>query len=990
MRNLRVSAQLIIGFVIMLIFITFLGVVSYNQTDKIHEQTEIIYNHPLQVRAAIGTLRGAILKMRLETRNLMLAVNADEQQNALLKMKLAESDAEQAFKILDAKFLGSHTLIDSTYMDFLSWKTVRENNNKLVIEGKVAQAKANVQNDGKVGFYREKMMAHLNDIDKFAIWKAKSLFDASNALNDRLNTQLVAVMVFVNIFAVLILFFLLRNIRTPIKELTNVANSFKEGDVSARSALKHRNEFGVLATAFNLMLDQVSENKDIAQKVDKLASSMLVEDNSHRFFRELLPVLSEQTNSQIAAVYLLTDEKDKYVHYESVGMTNDAYNQVFNAKTLPGEFGAVIMSHKINHVKSIPIDTLFSFQTVSGNVIPREIITIPIVSGKEVIAIISLASVRKYSDQANLLIDEIFDVLTARVEGILAYRRMRKFAKQLAEQNSELDNQKREMTVQSEELKEQNRELEIQKIQLDEANRMKTDFLSNMSHELRTPLNSVIALSGVLNRRLENIIPADEYSYLEVIERNGKHLLELINDILDISRIESGREEIEISKFNTVNLITELVNMIQPQAKQKNIKLIQSEDIQPVSITSDEHKCHHILQNLISNAVKFTEKGQVEISVVQKEKVVEISITDTGIGISQENIKHIFEEFRQADASTSRRYGGTGLGLAIARKYAYLLGGDITVVSTPEVGSTFTLILPLEYDGKNIIQEESLSLNDFKIQSETRNTVEKSHSSKTILIVDDSEPVIIQMKDFLIESGYKILIAHNGTEALEIIDQSVPDAMILDLMMPGIDGFTVLETIRNAEATAYTPVLILTAKHITKDDLKNLKRNNIHQLIQKGDVSRKELLQAVENMLFTNRVAADDKPKQPVQEIVGKPTVLVVEDNLDNMLTVKAIVADKFNILEAGDGEEALLMANKHTPHLILMDISLPGMDGIQALNEIRQITKLQNIPIIALTASAMISDKEIILAHGFDAYIGKPIDEKEFFLTIDKVLYGK
>ena len=213
--------------------------------------------------------------------------------------------------------------------------------------------------------------------------------------------------------------------------------------------------------------------------------------------------------------------------------------------------------------------------------------------------------------------------------------------------------------------------------------------------------------------------------------------------------------------------------------------------------------------------------------------------------------------------------------------------------------------------------------------------------------------------------------------------------MILDLMMPGMDGFTVLETLRNAEQTAHTPVLILTAKHITKDDLKNLKRNNIHQLIQKGDVNRNELLAAVDNMLQKPQQQVEQAQK-PLQTITGKPTVLIVEDNIDNMLTVKAVIADKYAILEAVNAEEAISISKKNRPHLILMDISLPGMDGIQAFTKIRQTTESQNIPIIALTASAMTSDRETILAHGFDGYIGKPIDEKEFFLTIDKILYGK
>jgi CheY-like chemotaxis protein len=220
-----------------------------------------------------------------------------------------------------------------------------------------------------------------------------------------------------------------------------------------------------------------------------------------------------------------------------------------------------------------------------------------------------------------------------------------------------------------------------------------------------------------------------------------------------------------------------------------------------------------------------------------------------------------------------------------------------------------------------------------------------------------------------------------------MISQTIPDAMILDLMMPGVDGFEVLKSLREVEETAHVPVLILTAKHITKEDLRVLKRNNVHQLIQKGDVNRNELLNAVASMVSTEQ---PDKPELPLQQIIGKPVVLVVEDNADNMITVKAIMANHFTVVEAIDGVEAVEVAKTTHPNLILMDISLPGIDGVEAFTQIRKIKELDEVPVIALTASALVADREVILAHGFDDYLAKPIDEKIFFETINRVLYGK
>ena len=234
-----------------------------------------------------------------------------------------------------------------------------------------------------------------------------------------------------------------------------------------------------------------------------------------------------------------------------------------------------------------------------------------------------------------------------------------------------------------------------------------------------------------------------------------------------------------------------------------------------------------------------------------------------------------------------------------------------------------------------------------------------------------------------------MLVARNGSEALEIIAKTIPDTMILDLMMPGIDGFEVLRTLREAEPTAHIPVLILTAKQITKEELRFLKRNNVHQLIQKGDVNRAELLSAVNSMVY-QKITSDVKPQRELQIIEGKPVVLVVEDNQDNMITVKALLSDDYVVLEAVDGVAGIDMAKKHRPNLILMDIALPEMDGIEAFKRIRNHEELHHIAVIALTASAMTSDRDAILAHGFDAYIAKPIDEKLFFKTINHVLYGR
>ncbi|NOU15995.1 MAG: response regulator [Bacteroidales bacterium] len=987
LKNLKIGTQLRIGFAILLFFVILLGVVSYLQTDRIQSQAEILYDHPLKTRRNLSEITINVLNMRIKMRDYLLVNDSKIRQEALNDIAVCQANVMMSVEKLRQSYLGPPKNIDNFLDEFTKWVSIREESIRLLNAGHFEEARLRHYPGGVVPSQASKVLNTLQVISDFAIKKADELLATSNELNDSLSRRLFLLVATILLLSLLINYVLIRNIRKPIVSLTNAAQLFHAGDMNARSSYESKNEFGQLSTSFNTLAESIQVNMDLNKRAADLAGLMLSEDDAKNFFHETLKGLSEHTESQIAAAYLLSDDKKNYNHFESIG-GGENIKQSFSAENFEGEFGAALSSRKIQHIKYVIDDTRFIFHTISGNFIPREIITIPIVANNQVIAIISLASVNRYSIQSILLIENILVAFSARVEGILAYRKIKEFTNKLEYQNSELEAQKVELASQSAELIEQNTELEMQKKQLGEANRLKTSFLSNMSHELRTPLNSVIALSGVLNRRLAKQIPDEEYSYIEVIERNGKHLLSLINDILDISRIEAGREEIEIESFNINSLISEVVTMINPQVKQKNIELIHSEKDSDLLLSNDIRKCRHILQNLIGNAVKFTEKGKVEVVASKTDSNITIKVIDTGIGISEKYLPHIFDEFRQADGSTSRKYGGTGLGLAIAKKYANLMGGSITVKSSLGQGSEFALTLPSNYaSGSRIVDIEKSSESKYTIKQAPLKTPSDSEG-KTVLLVEDSEPAIIQMKDILEGSGYKLIIAHDGSEALRIINQTIPNAMILDLMLPGIDGFEVLKAIREVDITAHVPVLILTAKHISKEELQFLKRNNIHQLIQKGDVNRSELLNAIATMVFPKSVEVE-KTQRKIQPIKGKPIVLAVEDNPDNMLTVKALLSSKYTVIEAFDGNQGLQLAKKHRPNLILMDIALPDMDGIEVLNILRKDPYLQEIPVIALTASAMTTDRETILAHGFDGYIVKPIDEHIFLETINQKLYG-
>ncbi len=987
LKNIRINTLLRLGLGLILALVILLGAVALVQTNFLWSQTELIYKHPLQVSRAVGQLKADIENMRRAMRDLLLADNDQEMIKAQKDIEVSTLDAARQFEVVYDRYLGPRSDISSLEDDFVEWKIFQEELVQLAHAGRKDQALAQLKRAHARGQSSKVLVEHIQTISDFARNMGDKFYRQATLQNDSLKRHLVASLATILLVCIFISWFLMRRIRKPLADLTRAANEFRLGELDSRSEYVAENEFGALSAAFNEMAETVETQMFINEQAALITGMMLQEREVRTFFQKLIKELLEHTASQSGAVYLLNKQETLFEHFESIGLS-DIGHRSFSASTLEGEFGAALATGVMQRISDIPEDTRSILATVSGDYLPREIITLPLFSDGKVVAMISLSSIQNYEEKAIRFLETIVVTVTARMNGLLAYRQVQELAKRLGQQNMELNSQKQELIAQANELSHQNTELEMQKNQLDAANRLKSTFLSNMSHELRTPLNSVIALSSVLGRRLAGKIPKEEVDYLEVIERNGRHLLSLINDILDLSRIESGRIEISPSCFSLRMLMGEVLEMIDPEAREKGIALQNQidENLQP--ITTDPEKLRHIVQNLVSNAVKFTETGSVVVSVQLVEDQIHIAVRDTGIGIAAEHLPHIFEEFRQADEGTSRRYGGTGLGLAIAKKYANLLLGDITVESTPGKGSTFTLCLPTDLcrpdaEVKNYLGRSAGTVSDLQDIGPGR--------GQCILLVEDSEPAVVQMTDILTEHGYLVEVARDGSDALAYVEGCLPDAVILDLMMPGMDGFEVLRQIRSTDRTAPLPVLILTAKHVTQEELSFLTGNNIHQLIQKGDINQSQLLATVAKMV----AQSEEKLTAPTPGNTGDrphrllPLVLVVEDNPDNLKTARAILEERYTVIDAADGLTAIELAREHRPDLILMDIALPVMDGFSALAALRQDEVLRHIPVVAVTASAMKGDREEILGHGFDGYVSKPIDEKKFMQLLQKVIHG-
>jgi len=985
LKDLKVSTQLLLCLGAIFVLVAILSAVAWFQAQNLWHEAKGLYEHPFTVRIALGEIKSDAIAIHREMKDLNLADTKDEIQTTINNIDAYDAHITQQMPILYQSYLGPRADIDNVRNGFVQWKSIRNETIRLLQSGNAIEANKRTRLGGVGDKHATLLQEKIEKMSAFAKQRGRDFYHDAQKHKETIMLQLGAILSIIILMMVGISLLLYRRIRDPLKELAETMEQFRQGNLDARSHSLAANEFGTLSNTFNEMAESFQLEIQIRENAASLTAAMLQVEALHPFCQTLLTALLQQTGSQIGAVYLLNEQKTHFEHFESIGLASGR-RAAFAVSEREGEFGNVLATKKVQHIANIPAAPYLTFTTVSGDFRPMEIITIPVISNDHVVAVISLSSIRPYSSAALRLVDNVLGVLTARLNGVLVLQRIRDFSQRLEHQNQELEAQKTELALQGEELSEQNIELELQKTQLDQASRLKSSFLSNMSHELRTPLNSVIALAGVLNRRLANSIPAEEYSYLEVIERNGKNLLELINDVLDLSRIESGLEEIRLRRFSVRELVSEVVEMIAPQAREKNIALLNDvmEDLPP--IRSDLIKCRHILQNLIANAVKFTPEGSVEIRAALTDNAIQISVTDTGIGIAENQIPYIFDEFRQADESMTRIYGGTGLGLTIARKYVTLLQGSISVQSTLGKGSTFTCTLPLTVNASDTMPTAAFNK---PVMSPDPSAL-PSGQGKRILIVEDNAPAVIQLTDILTAQGYRIQVANNGREAIAQIEKALPDAMILDLMMPEVDGFGVLKAIRSMEKAARIPVLILTAKHVTTEELSFLKGNHIHQLIQKGDINKAGLLAEIGAMVNPPQEPTSAAPSRVIPLVSDKPIILVAEDDPDNLKTIRALLEDSCTVIIATNGQEALDQARARTPDLILMDISMPVMDGFNALAALRRDEAMRHIPVVAVTASAMAGNREQILAHGFNGYLSKSIDWKLLEETINQIRHAK
>jgi len=805
------------------------------------------------------------------------------------------------------------------------------------------------------------------------------------------------------------------NLTSQVRAIAEVATAVTKGDLTRSIQVDARGEVAELKDNINTMITNLRLTTDVNTEQDWLKTNLAKFTNMLQGQRDLTTVgrllLSELTplvNAHMGVIYQTENEESPQLRLLAAyaGDGTSPHRQIVQfGEGLVGQCAADKRQRLVSEIPSdaVPVNSaLLRF-------FPKNIVVLPVLFENQVKAVIELASLSAFTTSQMTFLEQLTDSIgivlnsieaTMQTEGLL--KQSQQLAGELQAQQKELQQTNEELEQKAQQLAERNVEVERKNQEIEQARRAleekatelsltskyKSEFLANMSHELRTPLNSILILGQQLTENPDGNLTPKQVEFARTIHGAGTDLLNLISDILDLSKIESGTVTVDAEEILTSNLLETVGRPFRHEADNRQLSF--EIDLDPNlarSIVTDSKRLQQVLKNLLSNAFKFTAEGGVRLRVAaavsgwsaehpvlnNAPAVIAFEVSDTGIGIPLEKQKLIFEAFQQADAGTSRKYGGTGLGLAISRELANLLGGEIHLRSAPGKGSIFTLYLPLKYSGPTVAprvqttpssppalqgaaQERVVEqLPDDRLNLEPGDTI--------LLIVEDDPHYARVLIDLAHDKGFKVLVAARGAEALELAKQYQPAAVSLDVFLPDMLGWTVLSQLKHNPLTRHIPVQIIT---LDEDRQHALARGAF------SFVNKPTTTEGVSAALAQIKEYARPRRKR----------LLIVEDNVAEQLSIRELLDhDDIEIVATGTGMDALSVLRESPCDCVVLDLRLPDMSGFEVLDRIRNDTALSNVPVVVFTGRELSAEEDAELHTMARSIVVKGVESPERLL---------
>jgi HAMP domain-containing protein/CheY-like chemotaxis protein/signal transduction histidine kinase len=811
------------------------------------------------------------------------------------------------------------------------------------------------------------------------------------------------------------------NLTNQVRAIAEVATAVTQGDLTRSIQVEARGEVAELKDNINTMINNLRLTTERNTEEDWLKTNLARFTGMLQGQRDLTTVgktllseLAPLVNAHQAVIYQMETEDEKKLVLLSAYAGDRADGHLRRVDLGEGLVGQCAIEKRRILIRDLA-DSKVTIRSGLFEGVPRNVIVLPVLFEDRVKAVIELASLGVFTashlaflEQLTASIGIVLNSIeaTMQTEGLL--KQSQQLATELQMQQKELQQKNEQLAQKAQQLAEQNAEVERKNQEIEQARRelegkakelaltskYKSEFLANMSHELRTPLNSILVLGQQLGDNPDGNLTGKQVEFARTIHGAGTDLLNLISDILDLSKIESGTVSVEAEEVFFASLLDMIGRPFRHEAENRRLDFeLLTDPRLNRSLITDSKRLQQVLKNLLSNAFKFTEKGGVRLSVLVAEEgwsndhpilsrataVIAFEVADTGIGIPQEKQRIIFEAFQQADAGTSRKYGGTGLGLAISRELAGLLGGEIRLRSTPNHGSTFTLYLPQVYSGPSVVPVKSpdgqSSPSNHPV--ELLKTVlaelpaEQIPDDREILQPEDAALLIVEddphyariLRDLSRDKGFKVLLATRGAEALALAREFHPTAVSLDVFLPDMLGWTVLNHLKQDPATRHIPVQMLT---LDEDKGHGLARGAFAFITK--PVTPEGLDAAI------TRIKDYAAPR--------RKRLLVVEDNPAEQLSIRELLGDEdIDVAVATTGSEALAAIQVQPYDCVVLDLRLPDMSGFEVLERLRDTSELSDMPIVVFTGKELSPEEDARLHELARSVVVKGVESPERLL---------